>query len=140
VRFRTNVTKGHGLRAAGIAIAHKLIDAPQTRWRAVNAPHLVALVRAGATLHRGNCSTDPATSHPTRQALSRNRGTGGRLKLADPQVLTISLCGHRQLASRLPRPRTKVLTLASLLKIGPRPALQCIYAEPSRACDLVQVS
>jgi hypothetical protein len=29
-------------------MAYKLIDAAQTRWRAVNAPHLVALVRAGA--------------------------------------------------------------------------------------------
>jgi hypothetical protein len=26
-------------------MAYKLIEAAQTRWRAVNAPHLVALVR-----------------------------------------------------------------------------------------------
>jgi len=31
-------------------MAFKLIDAAQERWRAVNAPHLVALVRAGAAL------------------------------------------------------------------------------------------
>jgi hypothetical protein len=30
-------------------MAFKLIEAAQERWRAVNAPHLVALVRAGAT-------------------------------------------------------------------------------------------
>jgi len=30
-------------------MAFKLIQAAQNRWRAVNAPHLVALVRAGAT-------------------------------------------------------------------------------------------
>jgi hypothetical protein len=32
-------------------MAYKLIDGAQARWRAVNAPHLVALVRAGATFH-----------------------------------------------------------------------------------------
>jgi hypothetical protein len=34
-------------------MAFKLIEAAQGRWRAVNAPHLVALVRAGATFHEG---------------------------------------------------------------------------------------
>ncbi len=34
-------------------MAYKLIDAAQARWRAVNAPHLVALVRAGAVFHKG---------------------------------------------------------------------------------------
>ena len=53
VRLRTKVTKGPGSRDAGIAMAYKLIDAAQARWRAVNAPHLVALVRAGATFHKG---------------------------------------------------------------------------------------
>ncbi len=47
VRLRTRVTKGAGSRAAGIAMAFKLIESAQARWRAVNAPHLVALVRAG---------------------------------------------------------------------------------------------
>ncbi|MFD8101132.1 IS256 family transposase [Nocardia fluminea] len=53
VRLRTKVTKGPGSRAAGLAMAYKLIEAAQTRWRAVNAPHLVALVRAGARFERG---------------------------------------------------------------------------------------
>jgi transposase-like protein len=53
VRHRTKVTKGPGSKAAGIAMAFKLIEAAQSRWRAVNAPHLVALVRAGATFKRG---------------------------------------------------------------------------------------
>ena len=42
-----------GSKAAGIAMAFKLIEAAQHRWRAVNAPHLVALVRAGAKFERG---------------------------------------------------------------------------------------
>jgi len=53
VRHRTKVTKGPGSKAAGIAMAFKLIEAAQHRWRAVNAPHLVALVRAGAKFERG---------------------------------------------------------------------------------------
>jgi putative transposase len=69
VRLRTKVTKGPGSRAAGIAMAYKLIDAAQARWRAVNAPHLVALVRAGAVFHKGkllerpvDITPDPATT------------------------------------------------------------------------------
>jgi transposase-like protein len=53
VRLRTRVTKGPGSRAAGLAMAYKLIESAQDRWRAVNAPHLVALVRAGAVFHKG---------------------------------------------------------------------------------------
>jgi copper chaperone CopZ len=53
VRLRTRVTKGPGSRAAGVAMAFKLIEAAQTRWRMVNAPHLVALVRAGALFVNG---------------------------------------------------------------------------------------
>jgi len=34
-------------------MAYNLIEAVQTRWRAVNAPHLVALVRSGAVFHKG---------------------------------------------------------------------------------------
>jgi transposase-like protein len=54
VRHRTRVTKGPGSRAAGLAMAFKLIESAQHRWRAVNAPHLVALVRAGATFRNGH--------------------------------------------------------------------------------------
>jgi transposase-like protein len=54
VRHRTRVTKGPGSRAAGLAMAFKLIESAQQRWRAVNAPHLVALVRPGATFRNGH--------------------------------------------------------------------------------------
>jgi transposase-like protein len=53
VRHRTKVTKGPGSRAAGLAMAFKLIESAQARWRALNAPHLVALVRAGARFDGG---------------------------------------------------------------------------------------
>jgi transposase-like protein len=60
VRLRTKVTKGPGSRVAGLAMAFKLIEAAQDRWRAVNAPHLVALVRAGATFHKGKLVERPS--------------------------------------------------------------------------------
>ena len=62
VRLRQRVTKGPGSRAAGIAMAFKLIESAQRRWRAVNAPHLVALVRAGATFEKGKLVERPEES------------------------------------------------------------------------------
>ena len=53
VRLRTRITKGPGSRAAGLAMAFKLIEAAEQRWRAVNSPHFVALVRAGAKFEKG---------------------------------------------------------------------------------------
>jgi putative transposase len=53
VRARTNVTKGAGSREAGLAMCFKLIEAAEGRWRRVNAPELVALVRAGAKFVNG---------------------------------------------------------------------------------------
>jgi hypothetical protein len=35
-------------------MAFKLTESAQHRWRAVNAPHLVALVRVGAKFENGN--------------------------------------------------------------------------------------
>ena len=53
VRLRTKVTKGPGSKAAGLAMAFKLIESAQDRWRSVNGAHLVALVRAGAVFRNG---------------------------------------------------------------------------------------
>jgi hypothetical protein len=59
VRHRTKITRGPGSRTAGLAMAFKLIEAAQDRWRAVNAPHLVALVRAGAVFEGGKLVERP---------------------------------------------------------------------------------
>jgi len=67
VRHRTKVTKGPGSKAAGLAMAFKLIEAAQARWRAVNAPHLVALVRNGAVFNNGKL-LERATSRPLTEA------------------------------------------------------------------------
>ena len=53
LRLRQRVTKGPGSRAAGVAMAFKLIESAQTRWRAVNAPHLVVISKSRDTpIHR----------------------------------------------------------------------------------------
>jgi transposase-like protein len=59
VRHRMKVTRGPGSRAAALAMAFKLIEAAQDRWRAVNGPQLVALVRAGATFVNGKLVERP---------------------------------------------------------------------------------
>ena len=63
VRHRTKLTKGPGSRAAGLAMAFKLIEAAQDRWRAVNGPYLVALVRAAATFEGGKLVERPDDHH-----------------------------------------------------------------------------
>ena len=40
-------------------MAFKLIESAQRRWRMVHAPHLVALVRAGATFVNGKLVERP---------------------------------------------------------------------------------
>ena len=47
-------------------MAFKLIEAAQARWRAVNAPHLVALVRAGSVFEAGKLLERPK-EQPQRQ-------------------------------------------------------------------------
>jgi transposase-like protein len=47
VHHRTKVTKGLGSRAAGLAMAFKLIESAQARWRAVNAVGAENSIRAG---------------------------------------------------------------------------------------------
>jgi putative transposase len=53
VKLRTKVTRGAGSPAAALAMVFKLVDSAQERWRAITAPHLVALVRAGARFENG---------------------------------------------------------------------------------------
>ncbi len=68
VRHRTKITRGPGSRAAGLAMAFKLIEAAQDRWRAVNGPHLVALVRAGALFINGKLVERPDDHHQPEAA------------------------------------------------------------------------
>ena len=49
-------------------MAFKLIQAAQDRWRAVNGPHLVALVRAGAMFVDGKLVERPDDHHQPQAA------------------------------------------------------------------------
>ena len=55
--------------AAGLALAFKLIESAQDHWRMVNAPHPVALVRAGATFINGKLVERPAEEAQPEAAL-----------------------------------------------------------------------
>ena len=59
MRARTRITKGPGNKDAGLAMVFKLLEAAESHWRAVNGPHLVALVRAGARFDKGKLIERP---------------------------------------------------------------------------------
>ncbi|MDA8043888.1 MAG: IS256 family transposase [Actinomycetota bacterium] len=63
VRLRTRVTRGAGSRKAALAMAYKLLDAAQDRWRKITGAELVPLVRARATFIDGKLQerSDQAT-------------------------------------------------------------------------------
>jgi putative transposase len=70
VKHRTRKTKGFGSRKAGLAFAFKLILAAGQRWRRINAPHLLSLVRAGITFKDGlQAQSLQATDHPARETV-----------------------------------------------------------------------
>jgi putative transposase len=71
VRLRTRVTRGAGSRKAALAMAYKLLDAAQDRWRKINAPHLTPLVRAGATFNNGQLQ-ERTTNHTNDPAMQED--------------------------------------------------------------------
>jgi putative transposase len=62
VKLRTRVTKGAGSKKAALAMAYKLLDAAQERWRRFNGHELVADVLAGAQFKDGIRATDHKTT------------------------------------------------------------------------------
>src|SRR3954449_563576 len=62
VKLRTRVTKGAGSKKAALAMAYKLLDAAQERWRRFNGHALVADVLAGAQFKDGIRVTDDHTT------------------------------------------------------------------------------
>jgi putative transposase len=53
IRLRTKVTKGAGSKQAALAMAYKLLDAAQARWRRFNGHELIADVLDGVTFNDG---------------------------------------------------------------------------------------
>jgi transposase-like protein len=58
VRLRTRVTKGAGSKTAALAMAYKLLESAQERWRRFNGHELVADVLDGVTFKDGIKVTD----------------------------------------------------------------------------------
>jgi putative transposase len=58
VRLRTRVTKGAGSKSAVLAMAYKLLESAQERWRRFNGHELVADVLAGVKFKHGIKVTD----------------------------------------------------------------------------------
>ena len=71
VRLRTKVTRGPGPRARRTCHGLQADRRRQARWRAVNAPHLVALVGAGAVFRKGKLLERPTDITPTATTLRR---------------------------------------------------------------------
>jgi transposase-like protein len=62
VRLRTRVTKGAGSKTAALAMAYKLLEAAQERWRRINGHELVADVLDGAKFKDGIKVTEDDTN------------------------------------------------------------------------------
>ncbi len=62
VKLRTKVTKGAGSKNAALAMACKLLDAAQERWRRVNGHELVTDVLADVKFKDGIKVTDDDTT------------------------------------------------------------------------------
>ena len=65
------MTKGAGSRSAGLAMAFKLLDSAQQRWRRVNVPHLVAVVRAAGVFVDGVLQKRPVSPDGSEQVTQR---------------------------------------------------------------------
>ena len=68
VKLRTRVTKGAGSKDAALAMAYKLLDAAQERWRAFNGAELVKELLDGATFKDGIKVTHDETTTDERVA------------------------------------------------------------------------
>jgi len=68
VRLRQRVTKGAGSRIKALVMAYKLLDMAQKRWRRLNAPHLLPLVRAGVRFVDGVQQEREEINQPRREA------------------------------------------------------------------------
>ena len=68
VKLRTRVTKGAGSKRAALAMAYKLLDAAQERWRRFNGHEFVADVLADVKFKDGIRVTDDQTTTDERVA------------------------------------------------------------------------
>jgi putative transposase len=71
VKARTKKTRGAGSRAAGLAMAFKLLESAEQRWRRVNAPQLVAAVLHGIKFKDGQRVNSTPAAPSTDQETGR---------------------------------------------------------------------
>lgn len=67
-KARTKKTKGAGSRAAGLAMAYKLMTTAEEKWRRLNAPHLMEFVALGVQFEDGTIA-DPLIAQAVERAL-----------------------------------------------------------------------
>lgn len=70
-------------------MAYKLTAAAQARWRSVNAPHLVALFRAGAVFHKGKLFERPTDISPPTSPSDGGQRTGTEVAQKHPDPASI---------------------------------------------------
>jgi transposase-like protein len=100
VRLRPKVTRGAGYRKAALAMAYKLLDAAQARWRKITGAELVPLVRAGATLIDGKLQDKETARNRYGHREDRQDRLRRRLRgRSHPQRLTISRAERRAATS-----------------------------------------
>jgi hypothetical protein len=82
-----------GSPAAALAMVFKLARSAQARWRAITAPHLVALVRAGATFVRGELveRPDDPMPHPLLPKLNSALGALGEHQVEQAREYLVEL-------------------------------------------------
>ena len=70
VKLRARATKGAGSKKAALAMAYKLLDAAQQRWRRFNGHELVADVLAGAQFKDGVRVNDDNNDEMTEEKVA----------------------------------------------------------------------
>ena len=71
VKLRTRVTKGAGSKDAALAMAYKLLDAAQERWRAFHGAELVKELLNGTTFKDGKKVTNDETTTTDERVAAR---------------------------------------------------------------------
>ena len=77
MKLRQRVTKGAGSRAAGLAMAYKLLLAAERGWRRLNGHEKLPLVRAHVVFHDGvrveRDDTTPAITPHTKKGRTKKK-------------------------------------------------------------------
>jgi putative acetyltransferase len=93
VRYRTRSPRGRDAGADGPGHGGQAHRSAQDRWRAVNARHLVARVRAGATFTGGKLAERPDDQSQPQAAWETGHGATAQERRAPVQIVVDDLFG-----------------------------------------------